>query len=141
MPGKQTISQRLRQQVRERAEGKCEYCFLHDESVLLPHEVDHVLAEQHGGQTSLDNLAWSCYYCNHFKGTNISSVDVTTGRIVPLFNPRSQQWKRHFRLIGPRIEPLTASGRATESLLRFNTTTRIDERIALMAAGHYFVQK
>jgi 5-methylcytosine-specific restriction endonuclease McrA len=137
MADKQKIPQKLRQMVRERASGRCEYCLLHEEDMLLPHEVDHIVAEQHGGVTDSENLAWSCYYCNHFKGTNLSSIDPTTKRVASLFHPRSQTWKRHFRLNGPQIEPLTIQGRATAFLLQFNTQSRIDERIALIAIRHY----
>jgi hypothetical protein len=28
----------------------------------LPFQVDHITAEQHGGQTVLENLAWSCLH-------------------------------------------------------------------------------
>jgi hypothetical protein len=56
---------------------------------------------------------------------------------VALFNPRKQQWKRHFRFNGPRIEPLTANARVTVFLLQLNAQTRIHDRRSLMAAGHY----
>lgn len=131
------IPERLRQEVRKRAEGMCEYCLIHEDDMLIPFHVDHIIAEQHHGLTTLENLAWSCYECNNFKGPNISSIDPKTGKLAPLFNPRTQQWSRHFRLNGPRIDPLTASGRATESLLNFNTPTRIQERLALMEDDHY----
>ena len=137
MAEKQTISERLRKQVRERANGRCEYCLLHSADMHLPHEVDHIIAEQHGGTLDIDNLAWSCFYCNHAKGPNISSLDPDTKQIVSLFNPRTQKWSRHFRLNGPRIEPITASGRATANLLQFNYASRLQERVVLISIGHY----
>jgi len=137
MAEKQKIPAKLRQLVRERAVGRCEYCLLHEEDVLLPHEVDHIIAEQHGGITHSENLAWSCFHCNHFKGANLSSIDPITKRVTSLFHPRQQLWKRHFRLNGARIEPITTQGRATAFLLQFNTTSRLDERLALFAIRHY----
>jgi len=104
---------------------------------FLPHEPDHIVAEKHAGATTLENLAWACFFCNRHKGSDISSVDPISGRIVPLFNPRKQQWKRHFRLNGPRIEPLTANGRATAFLLQFNVQERLKDRRNLMASGNY----
>ena len=68
MAEKQSVPERLRAAARDRAAGCCEYCLLHDDMVVLPHQVDHVIAEQHGGMTNLENLAWSCFYCNHYKG-------------------------------------------------------------------------
>ena len=68
MTRKPSIPERLRRQVRERAQGRCEYCFIHEADMYYPHEADHVIAEKHGGATSLENLAWACFYCNRFKG-------------------------------------------------------------------------
>lgn len=50
------ISAALRRAVRERACGRCEYCGIPDDATLAPHEADHVIGEQHGGATSIDNL-------------------------------------------------------------------------------------
>ena len=121
----------------ERANGYCEYCLVHSDDMLFPYEADHIIAEQHHGTTTLDNLAWACPICNRFKGTNLSSIDPLTNAIVPLFNPRKQQWRRHFRLNGPYIEPLTAAGRATEQLLQLNTAPRLRRRLVFIELGHY----
>ena len=137
MAERQRITEALRQQVRERAQGRCEYCLLHDEDTLLLHEADHVIAQKHRGTTTADNLAWACAACNRYKGTDIGSIDEHTGKLAPLFNPRTQHWQRHFRLNGARIEPLTASGRATEQLLRLNEEARLIERVILRSIGHY----
>jgi len=110
---------------------------IHEDDTLYPHKPDHIIAEKHGGKTTLDNLAWSCGTCNRFKGSDMASIDPTTGQQTFLFNPRKQLWRRHFHLNGGRIEPLTASGRATAFLLRFNTEESITERLDLIARGHY----
>jgi HNH endonuclease len=65
--------------------------------------VDHVIADKHGGQTVLDNLALSCTLCNRRKGSDIGSLDSETGSLVPLFNPRTQKWADHFILEGAYI--------------------------------------
>jgi hypothetical protein len=138
---KRRIPETLRHQVRERAQGRCEYCLLDENVTVFRFEPDHIIAEKHRGITSLDNLAWSCPLCNRYKGSDISSVDPLTLVTVPLFHPRKQQWRRHFRLNGPLIEPLTASGRATEALLQLNHKRRVVQRSALIAAGHYSPKK
>lgn len=51
----------LRRQVIERAQNRCEYCLLPAEVAFFPHEVDHVIAEKHGGATNIDNLAFACW--------------------------------------------------------------------------------
>ena len=132
-----SISERLRHQVRERAHGRCEYCLITDEDAYYPHEPDHVIAEKHGGATNLENLTLACFSCNRHKGSDIASLDPLTHRITLFFNPRQQQWKRHFRLNGVRIEPLTACGRVTERLLQLNNEESLAERLKLMKLGQY----
>jgi len=129
MAKKPSVPERLRRQVQERAEGRCEYCLIH--------EADHVIAEKHGGPTSLDNLAWACFYCNRFKGSDLASVDPISNKVVFLFNPCEQRWHRHFRLNGALIEGITASGRATVALLHLNDPERVTYRLGLIDLGHY----
>ncbi len=77
----------------------------------------------------------SCEYC-----LVIAALDPQTASpfgIVPLFNPRKQPWHEHFRLNGPVIVPLSASGRATERLLELNQIDRVLLRQELIAAKRY----
>ena len=133
----QRISATLRQLVRERAADRCEYCLVRDEDVLLPHQPDHIIAEQHGGETAAENLALACIHCNRHKGPNIASIDPTSGQLTPLFNPRTQSWAVHFRLDGAYILPQTAIGRVTVRLLELNHPDRVRVRQALIRAGTY----
>ena len=123
--------------VRQRAGNCCEYCLLHEDDAFFPYEVDHIIAEKHGGQTTADNLCLSCLECNRHKGSDIASLDPETARVVALFHPRRGPWDRHFRLDGPRIEPLTAEGRVTVRPLRLNDPARLLERERLLALGRY----
>ena len=107
------------------------------QDMYYPHEADHVIAEKHGGLTSLENLAWACFYCNRFKGSDLALVDPTTQKVVFLFHPREQRWNRHFRLNGGRIEGITSSGRATVALLHLNDSERVAYRLGLIDLGHY----
>jgi hypothetical protein len=131
------LSVELREFVRKRAGRRCEYCLLHEEDAQLPHEPDHVIARKHGGLDREENLAYACFACNRFKGTDITSLDSETGETVRLFHPRNDTWAEHFRLEGARIMPLSAVGRATVFLLQFNRPDRIRARRALIAGGHY----
>lgn len=130
-------SAELRRQVIERAGNHCEYCWLHQDVAASTHQVDHVIAEKHGGQTSLDNLALSCTVCNRRKGSDISSIDPDTGALAALFNPRAQNWSDHFQLDGLRIVGLTATGRTTVAFLQLNAVERLIERAELIRAGQY----
>jgi hypothetical protein len=127
----------MREQVIERAQGRCEYCLLSQTVVVHPHEPDHIVPVQHGGESTLENLALACMRCNRHKGPNIGSYDPDGGELVALFNPRTQRWTEHFALEGGRIVPLTAEGRVTVKILALNEARRIVEREALLEVGLY----
>jgi len=85
----------LRKLVIERAKGKCEYCLISEDFAMYSHEIDHIIALKHGGETIASNLALSCLPCNRHKESDLASLDPITGEIVPLFNPRRQSWADH----------------------------------------------
>jgi len=87
----------LEQEVRRRARERCEYCLMPEAFSSLKHVIDHIIARQHEGQTITENLALCCGRCNRYKGPNIAGIDPTTGQLVRLFNPRSDEWTVHFR--------------------------------------------
>ena len=126
-----------REAVRRRAGDRCEYCHLPAAHVVTPFQIEHVVARQHGGRDALGNLAYACLRCNLHKGPNLSGLDPRTQRITALFHPRRHKWDWHFRWDGPRIEPLTAIGRATTLLLRFNDQQRVATRANLLQRGHF----
>lgn len=127
----------LRQAVMARAKYCCEYCLKPDNLATLAHEPDHIIADQHGGSTSLDNLAYACFDCNRKKGPNLASIDPDTGLVTAFFHPRTQAWDAHFRWNGGVIEPLTAVGRATANFFEFNHPRRVMARENWFAEGKY----
>ena len=129
------ISNDLRQQVYKRAKGICEYCLLPDTVTLSAHQIDHIIAEKHGGVTTLENLALSCSICNRNKGSDIASIDPCSGGIVALYHPRKDLWSEHFDCQDAHFFGKTPSGKATAKLLKINQTERINERRILMQAG------
>lgn len=131
------VGRTMRRMVVERAGGCCEYCGMPDDVMQLPREPDHIVAKQHGGQTTLDNLAYTCFRCNRFKGPNLASIDPMTGAIEPLFKPRTDRWQEHFRWDGAEIVPLTPVGRATVTLLRWGDAERVALRANLIRQGRY----
>ncbi len=118
----------LRRLVEERANRICEYCLLPANLAFFPHEVDHVIAEKHGGVTDADNLAFTCWRCNRHKGSDLGSFDPETGAFSFLFNPRTQQWSEHFRFEELTLVGLTPEGRTTVRLLQLNSDERLAER-------------
>ena len=123
------ISEALRRLVVERAADVCEYCLLPNALSFYPHEVDHVIALKHQGKTIAENLAFACWRCNRFKGSDLGSFDPQTGDFAFLFNPRSQVWAEHFSLGKGQITGCSPEGRTTAELLRFNMRDRIQERL------------
>ena|SRR6266699_5814289 len=45
MTKKPSVPERLRRQVQERAQGRCEYCLIHEADMYYPHEPDNELIE------------------------------------------------------------------------------------------------
>ncbi len=121
----------LRRLVVERAGSRCEYCLLPASVAFFPHEVDHLVAEKHGGQTEAENLAFTCWRCNRYKGSDLGSFDPQTHSFSFLFNPRTQAWTEHFVFQGEQLVGLTSEGRTTVSLLRLNSEERLAERRGL----------
>jgi hypothetical protein len=130
-------SAKQRRSVIERAGNACEYCLIHQDLVASSHQVDHVIAEKHGGRTTLMNLALSCMPCNLRKGSDVASFDPHSGELVQLFNPRTMRWTGHFKLDGPRLVGLTPEGRTTAEFLQLNSFERLLERAELFDLGRY----
>jgi HNH endonuclease len=127
----------LRRLVGVRAEGLCEYCRIHEDDTFYGCEVDHIVSEKHGGLTVAENLAYSCLYCNRFKGSDLGSLTAATGLLIRFFNPRADAWSDHFALDGVIIRPTTAIGEVTKLVFKFNEIERLMERAELEAVGRY----
>jgi 5-methylcytosine-specific restriction endonuclease McrA len=97
------MDETLAQEVRERAGNVCEYCRLPKAQHLALFEIEHIIPKQHGGPTSISNLAYACIHCNRHKGPNLSGIDWVMSRtkIIRLFHPRRHKWGWHFRWEGP----------------------------------------
>ena len=127
----------LRRLVESRAGGQCEYCLIHESDTFLGCQVDHIIAEKHGGSTVSENLCFACTFCNRTKGTDIGSIAPSTGEFTRFFNPRKDRWAEHFYFTGIAIEPRTPVGEATSIILGFNRQERLVERMALQKIGRY----
>jgi 5-methylcytosine-specific restriction endonuclease McrA len=121
--------------VRERAEHRCEYCHFPEAFAEVPFQIDHIVAQQHGGIDAPDNLALACCFCNRFKGPNLSGIDPDTNQVVRLFDPRKQEWKMHFFWKESELIGKTEIGRATVRTLSINRPEAIAVRELLMAEG------
>jgi hypothetical protein len=133
---KSYISTKLRKLVSDRAQNCCEYCLIPESLTLASHQVDHVIAEKHGGKTTEENLALSCSLCNQAKGSDIASIDSETGDVIRLYNPRQDRWQENFQIEESNgvIYPLTSIGRVTIQLLKINRSAYLPYRQMLAQA-------
>jgi 5-methylcytosine-specific restriction endonuclease McrA len=92
--------------------------------------IDHIIPLSKGGVTEFDNLCLACHRCNLFKHALTELEDPLTGEIVPLFNPRRQNWSDHFAWAddGIHLLGLTATGRVTVIALNMNNDVILDAR-------------
>jgi hypothetical protein len=127
--------------VRRRAAFRCEYCQFPERFTGLNFQIDHIIAEKHGGSTDRENLALSCIYCNSYKGTNLSGIDPMTDEIVRLFHPRREAWSEHFRWQDAVLVGRSPIGRATIAVLRINDATAVALRRLFIRAGVFLIQK
>ena len=130
---------RQKQRLAARAGYCCEYCFSQNKFGVQTFSAEHIRPQAHGGETTLDNMAFSCQGCNGYKGIKTTARDPTTKTIVPLYNPRQDRWDDHFEWSADflTIIGLTPSGRATIELLRVNRTEVVNLRRVLRLVGEH----
>jgi hypothetical protein len=131
-----SIPDDLRQQVIDRAGGRCEYCQA-PLAIVVEMEVDHIRPQSVGGLTEADNLCLACAGCNGFKLAFQEAEDPETGETTSLFNPRAHKWDDHFSWSedGAIAIGLTPTGRATIARLRMNRERMVAARRLWAQAG------
>jgi hypothetical protein len=99
-------------------------------------DIEHIVPLAQGGKTEEANLWLACPLCNRYKGSKTTAVDPQSGDETPLYNPRTQQWRQHFRWSedGLRIVGTTATGRATVAALHLD-----DDPDALLVRSYWVV--
>lgn len=136
------ISNTKREKVIRRAGRCCEYCRIAETDDIPSFHVDHIVPIKHQGNDDLDNLAWACYHCNSYKGSNMAAADPLTGEATFLFNPRTQVWEEHFKVNQNGIlTGITAEGRVTIEVMRINEEARVQYRQLAISIGEYPCQK
>ena len=131
------IPQSLREAVRKRAAGRCEYCQSAEVFCGYIFEVDHVMPLFAGGLTQAGNLALACSNCNGHKAIRLQAVDPETNQLVPLFNPRRVVWADHFSWTedGTQVVGRTATGRASVAALQMNNNVIVVARVFWVSYG------
>lgn len=130
------IDATLRAFVRERARRRCEYCRLHEsDAEYLAFHVEHVIAKKHGGTDNPEMLCYACSECNFANGSNIAGI--LRGNLYPLFNPRTQNWTRHFEWEQTTLIGKTATGMVTSQVLNINKSSRLMLRENLLFEARF----
>src|SRR5580658_7160802 len=128
------LVEELARAVRERANGRCQYCLMHESLQGATFHIEHIIPKCGGGSSMLLNLALACPGCNLRKGAKMVAIDPSTRQEARLFHPVQQRWSENFRFIGVEIRGLTAVGRATVAALdlkSFETPTDSRRRRAV----------
>jgi hypothetical protein len=117
-------------QVRARAADRCAYCQSAEALLGVTFEIDHIVPQSAGGETSIDNLCLSCPTCNRHKAARKTALDPVSGESTPLYHPLLQSWNDHFVWSndGAIVIGLTAIARATVSLLHMNRPVLVQMR-------------
>ncbi len=133
------IPKQLRNHVRKRAHYKCEYCQASEWLSGQRCHIDHIIPLALDGSSTLNNLCLACAARNGSKLDKIKATDFESNEIVPLFNPREQQWADHFVWSndGTHITGLTPCGRATIFALKLNRPLAVVARTAWTSIGRH----
>jgi len=99
--------------------------------------VDHIVPLAAGGTSDIENLCLSCYRCNEFKGARLDILDPVSGDRVPLFNPHTHVWPKHFAWSADSLRVIghTATGRVTIAALHLNSNWLIRARQIWILVG------
>jgi len=132
-----SITESVREQVRQTFNNRCGYCLSAQQYVLGPLEIDHIIPLALNGSDDEDNLCLACRLCNSYKGTQTHAIDAETKQLVALFNPREDTWSEHFRWSddGIQVIGLSPKGRATVSALQMNNRYAVMTRRWWVSAG------
>ncbi|MBC7807856.1 MAG: HNH endonuclease [Akkermansiaceae bacterium] len=130
----------IRDAVSLRAGARCEYCKSPSDIGSAPFNVEHIEPTVGGGADEVDNLAWSCVFCNASKAKVTKATDPATGDEVALFHPRHNEWTEHFAwddIDDSVVRGRTAIGRATENRLKLNREEIVNFRRLLRSIGRH----
>jgi hypothetical protein len=139
MASRRRIPAQIKEQVRERAKGLCEYCHTIERWQYVTFTVDHIIPLSQGGTGELKNLALACFHCNRHKSDFLLGGDPITGEVYRLFNPRQHSWSEHFiwSANGTEIRGLTPIGHVTIAQLQLNRPRILNIRRADVAIGRH----
>ena len=122
-----TVSDQLRERIRQRANLACEYCGVTEADTGGLLTVDHFQPQAHGGDDGETNLLYCCHACNSYK----ADYWPTQPDHIVLWNPRHDPREVHLlALADGTLHPITATGVWTMKRLRLNRPPLVAHRRA-----------
>ena len=82
-----SVREELSRAVRQRANGRCQFCLMHESLQGATFHMEHVIPQCKGGSSDLENLVLACPGCNLHKASRLTATDPETGKEVQLFHP------------------------------------------------------
>ncbi len=121
-----TITNEIREQVRQRANFACEFCGVTETDTGGELTIDHFRPITKGGDDGLGNLLYCCHRCNQYKLDYWSMQPDEPS----LWNPRREPAAQHFlELDDGTLHPLTDEGAFTLNRLRLNRPPLVAYRV------------
>jgi hypothetical protein len=111
--------------VETRAGQRCEYCRMHQALQGATFHIEHIVPQSRAGSSEPDNLAFSCPSCILHKSDRTEVPDPDGNTLVPLFNPRTDQWSDHFQWDGYQVVGRTTVGKAMVFAFQLNHPRRL----------------
>lgn len=121
--------------MRERANGRCEYCQMAQALQGATFHIEHILPASGGGERVCENLALACPSGNLHKSDRIEAIDPRDQTIGDLYHPRQKKWGDHFEWSKQTLVGKSTQGRATINALQLNTPRRLKIREAEQSFG------
>lgn len=124
------ISRKLQAKIRHQEKNRCGYCLLPQNLYPTLLDIEHIQPTTKGGSDEEKNLWLACREYNSHKSAKTYGFDEKTGQRLKLFNPRRQNWNRHFKFSEDKTEIIgkTACGRATVEALKLNIEILVSVR-------------
>jgi hypothetical protein len=133
------LTDKIDAEVRKASKNCCGYCLLPQEILMGKLEIEHILPVSQDGTDDLENLCLACRECNSYKSSKVFGFDFESKRKIKLFNPQTQNWKRHFTFSENKtiIIGKTACGRATIEAIKMNNEQAVKARMLWVEVGWY----
>ena len=129
------MNRELARAIRQRADGKCEYCRIPQFAFPLPFQIDHIIAEQHGGQSVANNLVWRVRVATGIKALTLLDLIRSRAKSSVSFIRERISGASISNSNGALIVGKTSIGHVTVQVLSMNDYDLLLLRVQLIEEG------